>query len=188
MAGWGIRLKRDSDRCLQSSYFHGDHCMRLDPQASFRQPQGLVLPIYVLAKNGILIAEFSDQLREHGEEIDKTIRKAMRLRIRPIMMTMVSTVLGGIPLVLSSSAGAKARSAVGWVIVGSLGFTTLFTLLLTPVFYWFMAILGTVPGTSAKRLENELNYSRSDRKPTYLASTHRRGKHYRRPRKSLNRQ
>lgn len=116
---------------------------------------GLVLLIGVMAKNGILIVEFANQLREAGQDIDSAIRDALRLRIRPVMMTMVSTVFGGLPLVLTSGAGAEARIAVGWVIVGGLGFATVFTLFLTPVFYRWITVWGAEPGVSARRLRKE---------------------------------
>ena len=116
---------------------------------------GLVLLIGVMAKNGILLVEFANQLREAGQDIDSAIRDALRLRIRPVMMTMVSTVFGGLPLVLSSGAGAEARIAVGWVIVGGLGFATVFTLFLTPVFYRWIAVWGSQPGASSRRLQHE---------------------------------
>ena len=116
---------------------------------------GLVMLIGVMAKNGILIVEFANQLREAGEDIDSAIRNALRLRIRPVMMTMVSTVFGGLPLILTSGAGAEARIAVGWVIVGGLGFATVFTLFLTPIFYRWIAVWGAAPGAAAKRLQTE---------------------------------
>lgn len=116
---------------------------------------GLVMLIGVMAKNGILIVEFANQLREAGQDIDSAIRDAVRLRIRPVMMTMVSTVFGGLPLVLTSGAGAEARIAVGWVIVGGLGFATVFTLFLTPVFYRWIAVWGAEPGMASKRLRRE---------------------------------
>ncbi|MFG6518926.1 efflux RND transporter permease subunit [Sulfitobacter sp. 1A13496] len=117
---------------------------------------GLVMLIGVMAKNGILIVEFANQLREAGEDIDSAIRNALRLRIRPVMMTMVSTVFGGLPLILTSGAGAEARIAVGWVIVGGLGFATVFTLFLTLIFYRWIAVWGAAPGGAARRLEAEL--------------------------------
>tara|TARA_R110001599_G_scaffold2303_1_gene12310 strand:+ start:29 stop:3118 length:3090 start_codon:yes stop_codon:yes gene_type:complete len=117
---------------------------------------GLVMLIGVMAKNGILIVEFANQLREAGEDIDSAIRSALRLRIRPVMMTMVSTVFGGLPLILTSGAGAEARIAVGWVIVGGLGFATVFTLFLTPIFYRWIAVWGATPGGAARKLKAEL--------------------------------
>ncbi|NOR32010.1 MAG: MMPL family transporter [Sulfitobacter sp.] len=117
---------------------------------------GLVMLIGVMAKNGILIVEFANQLREEGEDIDSATRNALRLRIRPVMMTMVSTVFGGLPLILTSGAGAEARIAVGWVIVGGLGFATVFTLFLTPIFYRWIAVWGAAPGSAAKRLSSEV--------------------------------
>jgi hydrophobe/amphiphile efflux-1 (HAE1) family protein len=116
---------------------------------------GLVMLIGVMAKNGILIVEFANQLREAGADIDSAIRSALRLRIRPVMMTMVSTVFGGLPLILTTGAGAEARIAVGWVIVGGLGFATVFTLFLTPIFYRWIAVWGATPGGAARRLQAE---------------------------------
>jgi len=117
---------------------------------------GLVMLIGVMSKNGILIVEFANQLRAAGQDIDSAIRDALRLRIRPVMMTMVSTVFGGLPLILTSGAGAEARIAVGWVIIGGLGFATLFTLFLTPIFYRYVAALGYAPGLAARRLAREI--------------------------------
>ncbi|MBU2983154.1 efflux RND transporter permease subunit [Lentibacter algarum] len=122
---------------------------------------GLVMLIGVMAKNGILIVEFANQLREAGADIESAIRSALRLRIRPVMMTMVSTVFGGLPLILTSGAGAEARIAVGWVIVGGLGFATVFTLFLTPIFYRWIAVWGAAPGGAARRLRSEVEATAS---------------------------
>jgi len=116
---------------------------------------GMLVVVGLAAKNAILIVEFANQLREAGQDIDSAIRDALRLRIRPVMMTMVSTVFGGLPLILTSGAGAEARIAVGWVIVGGLGFATVFTLFLTPVFYRYVAVWGAEPGMASKRLTRE---------------------------------
>lgn len=121
---------------------------------------GLVMLIGVMAKNGILIVEFANQLRERGQDIDAAIRNAVRLRIRPVLMTMISTIFGGLPLIITFGAGAEARIAVGWVIVGGLGFATVFTLFLTPIFYRWITIWGAAPGTSAKRLLTEVEASK----------------------------
>ena len=117
---------------------------------------GLVMLIGVMAKNGILIVEVANRLRVAGQDIDSAIRDALRLRIRPALMTMVSTAFGGLPLILTSGAGAEARIAVGWVIVGGLGFATAITLFPTPVFYCWIAVWGAVPGMASKRLRREI--------------------------------
>lgn len=127
---------------------------------------GLVMLIGIMAKNGILIVEFANQLREQGQDVDSAIRDAVRLRFRPVMMTMISTVFGGLPLVFASGAGAEARIAVGWVVVGGLGFATIFTLFLTPVFYRLIAPLCAVPGASSRKLENEVSAAKPRAAPS----------------------
>lgn len=117
---------------------------------------GLVILVGIMAKNGILIVEFANQQRAQGRDVDTAIRIAMALRLRPVLMTAISTVAGGIPLVIGTGAGAEAREAVGWVVVGGLGFATIFTLLLTPVLYRIIAPLGAAPGAPARRLRTEL--------------------------------
>ncbi|MCB6178593.1 efflux RND transporter permease subunit [Rhodobacter sp. Har01] len=100
---------------------------------------GLVLLVGIMAKNGILIVEFADQLRERGATVRQAIEQAATVRLRPVMMTMVATVLGGLPLVLAQGAGAEAREVLGWIIVGGLGLATLATLYVTPVAYLLLA-------------------------------------------------
>ncbi|MBX2880859.1 MAG: efflux RND transporter permease subunit [Granulosicoccus sp.] len=117
---------------------------------------GLVLLVGIMAKNGILMVEFANQLRDQGLAVKEAALAAATQRLRPITMTMLSTVLGGIPLVLASGAGAEARTALGWVIVGGLGLATLFTLFLTPVAYCLLARFSTPKSTSDKQLEQEL--------------------------------
>lgn len=122
---------------------------------------GLVILVGIMAKNGILIVEFANQLRQQGEDVDTAIRNAMRIRLNPVMMTMASTVAGSIPLVLASGAGAEARTAVGWVVVGGLGLATIFTLFLTPAVYRIIAGWSQPPGASEKRLAEELEGGRT---------------------------
>ncbi len=118
---------------------------------------GLVILIGIMAKNGILIVEFANQLRDKGQTVQEAIVDASTIRLRPVMMTMTSTVLGGVPLVLSSGAGAEAREALGWVIVGGLGLATLFTLYLTPVAYSLLARFSTPQAQSEATLQQELD-------------------------------
>jgi HAE1 family hydrophobic/amphiphilic exporter-1 len=118
---------------------------------------GLVMLIGIMAKNGILIVEFANQLRDRGESVRDAILSASTIRLRPVMMTMISTVLGGVPLILSFGAGAEAREALGWVIVGGLGLATLSTLYLTPVAYLLLARLSKPKAEEEARLMSELD-------------------------------
>ncbi len=112
---------------------------------------GLVLLVGIMAKNGILIVEFANQLRDRGQSVRDAIENAANIRLRPVMMTMICTIVGGLPLVLASGAGgAEARIALGWVIVGGLGLATLSTLFLTPVAYLLLARF-TKPGVEEER-------------------------------------
>ena len=117
---------------------------------------GLVMLIGIMAKNGILIVEFANQLRDKGADVKQAIFDASTIRLRPVMMTMTSTVLGGVPLILSSGAGAEAREALGWVIVGGLGLATLSTLYLTPVAYLLLARFSAPKAEEERRLTREL--------------------------------
>lgn len=117
---------------------------------------GLVMLIGLMAKNGILIVEFANQLRDEGASVRAAIEEASAVRFRPVMMTLISTVLGGLPLVLSDGAGAEARAALGWVVVGGLGLSVLFTLFLTPVAYLLLAGFTRPRAAEAQRLEQEL--------------------------------
>ncbi len=118
---------------------------------------GLVLLVGIMAKNGILIVEFANQLRDRGYTVRAAIAEASTVRLRPVMMTMISTVLGALPLVMASGAGAEARVALGWVIVGGLGLATLATLFLTPIAYLALARFVTPKASETERLERELD-------------------------------
>jgi len=118
---------------------------------------GLVLLVGVMAKNGILIVEFANQLRDRGLSVREAIENACTIRLRPVMMTMIATVLGGVPLVLAQGAGAEARIALGWVIVGGLGVATLVTLYITPVAYLLLARFSRPHAHEEARLKTELD-------------------------------
>jgi multidrug efflux pump len=96
---------------------------------------GLVMLIGLITKHGILIVEFANQLRARGAARLDAVVEAATLRLRPILMTTGAMVLGALPLALARGAGAEARQAIGWVIVGGLLVGTLFTLFVIPTAY-----------------------------------------------------
>ncbi|MEO9902597.1 efflux RND transporter permease subunit [Nisaea sp.] len=117
---------------------------------------GLVMMIGLMAKNGILVVEFADQLRDRGFGVRQAVERAALVRLRPISMTMISTIAGGLPLILSTGPGAEARSAIGWVVFGGLGLAAAFTLYLTPVIYVALASLSPARADASDKLDREL--------------------------------
>ncbi|GBF28004.1 efflux pump membrane transporter BepE [bacterium MnTg02] len=117
---------------------------------------GVLMLIGIMAKNSILMVEFADQLREQGRTVYEAAREASLVRVRPIVMTMVSTVLAGLPLILGSGPGAESRAAIGWVVFGGLGLAAVFTLFLTPAIYLLLAGLSKPRSAAADRLSEEL--------------------------------
>ncbi len=118
---------------------------------------GIILLIGLMAKNGILIVEFANQLRDEGQSVRDAVIEASVLRFRPILMTVISTILGAVPLVLASGAGAESRIAIGWVIIGGLGSALVLTLFLTPVLYDLLAGLSRPRSAVERELEAELS-------------------------------
>jgi multidrug efflux pump len=96
---------------------------------------GVVTLVGLITKHGILIVEFSNQLRELGEELFSAVEKAAVLRLRPILMTTGAMVLGAVPLALAVGAGAESRIQIGWVIAGGMAFGTPLTLYVVPTVY-----------------------------------------------------
>ncbi|MEX0409374.1 efflux RND transporter permease subunit [Aquibium sp. LZ166] len=121
---------------------------------------GLVLLVGIMAKNGILIVEFANQLRDRGQGVREAIENAANIRLRPVMMTMICTIVGGLPLILASGAGAEARIALGWVIVGGLALATLSTMFLTPVAYLLLGRFVTPKAHEEARLHKEIEAAR----------------------------
>ena len=117
---------------------------------------GIILLIGLMAKNGILIVEFANQLRDEGASVREAVIEASVMRFRPIVMTVISTVLGAVPLVIASGAGAESRIAIGWVIVGGLGSALVLTLFLTPVLYDLLAGLSKPRSAVEKELDAQL--------------------------------
>ncbi|MCE6952004.1 efflux RND transporter permease subunit [Cereibacter sphaeroides] len=126
---------------------------------------GLVLLVGIMAKNGILIVEFANQLRDEGHPVRRAIEDACAIRLRPVMMTMIATVLGGLPLVFAAGAGAEAREVLGWIIVGGLGLATVATLYLTPVAYLLLSGLTTPKVEEQTRLLRELHEATQPKAP-----------------------
>jgi len=96
---------------------------------------GLVALIGLIAKNGILIVEFANQLRAQGLAVYEATHRAAVRRFRPIVMTTIATVCGALPLALATGPGAESRREIGWVIVGGMGLGTLLTLFVLPTIY-----------------------------------------------------
>jgi hydrophobe/amphiphile efflux-1 (HAE1) family protein len=117
---------------------------------------GLVMLVGLMAKNGILIVEFANQLRDQGRSVEEAAREASRVRLRPVVMTMLSTTLAAVPLVFSTGAGAEARNAIGWVVFGGLGIAILATLFITPVVFRLLAPYARSRGDRQKTLVRQL--------------------------------
>ncbi len=100
---------------------------------------GVILLIGLAAKNGVLIVEFTNQLRDAGEEFHEAIVKAAAIRLRPVLMTSTCTIIGALPLVMSGGAGAESRIPIGIVVMFGVTTSTLLTLFVVPAFYLLMA-------------------------------------------------
>ncbi len=115
----------------------------------------LVMLVGLAAKNGILIVEFANQLRDEGQAFEAALAEAARVRFRPIVMTGITTAAGALPLVLSFGAGAETRFAMGVVVLSGVISATLFTLFVVPVAYALLARHTESPGATAQRLQRE---------------------------------
>lgn len=114
---------------------------------------GLIMLIGLAAKNGILIVEFANQLRDEGLDFRDALLQACETRFRPIAMTGLTTIAGSIPLVISSGAGAETRSVIGIVTLFGVFAATLFTLFIVPVAYDLIARRTSSPLTVERELE-----------------------------------
>lgn len=123
---------------------------------------GIVMLVGLAAKNGILIVEFANQLRDEGKDIVEAVQEAATRRLRPILMTSIATVFGTIPLALASGAGGAARSAIGVVIVFGVTLATLITLILIPIIYARLARYTGSPEAVTRKLESEMKALEQD--------------------------
>lgn len=114
---------------------------------------GIVMLVGLAAKNGILIVEFANQLRDEGRDISDAILEACAVRLRPILMTSVATIMGAIPLVVAGGPGSASRSTIGIVVIFGVAFSTLLSLFVVPVFYRLLAPYTRSPEAVKHRLE-----------------------------------
>lgn len=124
---------------------------------------GLIMLIGLAAKNGILIVEFANQLRDEGVGFDQAIKEAAMTRFRPIIMTGLTTAAGAIPLLTSSGAGAETRSAIGVVILFGVVAAAFVTVLFVPTAYALLARGTGSPQDVKKKLEREAKQSEESR-------------------------
>ena len=117
---------------------------------------GLIMLIGLAAKNGILIVEFINQLRDDGMEFRDAILNASEQRLRPILMTALATVMGAMPLMLGHGAGFETRKVVGVVIVFGVSLATVVTLYLVPMVYALIARRTGSPHDVSKKLDAAL--------------------------------
>ncbi len=120
---------------------------------------GVLVLIGIMAKNGILLVEFADQLRDRGASVVEAAQEAASVRLRPIAMTMISTILAGLPLILSAGPGSESRTAIGWVVFGGLGLAAVFTLFLTPAVYTLVAPLSKPRANASEELALQMRES-----------------------------
>jgi multidrug efflux pump len=113
---------------------------------------GILVLIGLAAKNGILIVEFANQLRNQGHPVADAILEAARTRLRPVLMTSVSTAIGAVPLVMASGAGAESRFTIGVVIISGVVLSTVLTLFLVPLAYALLARFTP----ASNRIEREI--------------------------------
>jgi multidrug efflux pump len=114
---------------------------------------GIIMLVGIAAKNGVLIVEFINQLRDKGMEFKDAIVEASRIRLRPVIMTAFAAVMGSVPLILAEGPGSASRAALGVVIFSGVTFATFFTLFIVPAVYNLMARRTGSPNAIAYRLD-----------------------------------
>ena len=114
---------------------------------------GIVMLVGLAAKNGILIVEFANQLRDAGRSVHDAIVEAAAVRLRPILMTSIATVMGAVPLVIFGGPGSASRATIGIVIVFGVSFSTLLSLFVVPAFYALLAKYTSSPEALAHQLD-----------------------------------
>ncbi|ARR16513.1 membrane hypothetical protein [Xanthomonas citri pv. citri] len=114
---------------------------------------GIVMLVGLAAKNGILIVEFANQLRDEGRSVHAAIVESASVRLRPILMTSIATVVGAIPLVVAGGPGSASRATIGVVVIFGVSLSTLLSLYVVPAFYSLIAPFTKSPEAVARQLE-----------------------------------
>jgi len=122
---------------------------------------GMIMLIGMVTKNGILIVEFANQLRDRGRDLETAILDASARRLRPILMTAFTTLAGAIPLIMSTGAGSESRIAVGTVVFFGMAFASVVTLFVIPAMYRLISGSTHSPGYVEKLLNEELKEKKS---------------------------
>jgi multidrug efflux pump len=113
---------------------------------------GIIVLVGLAAKNGILIVEFTNQLRDAGRPFREALIEASLIRLRPIVMTALATVMGAMPLMFATGAGSEGRRPIGIVIFTGVSFAVIITLVVVPAFYMLLARRTGSPGRVAAEL------------------------------------
>ena len=113
---------------------------------------GIIMLVGLAAKNGILIVEFANQLRDQGRDIDAAIRESASVRLRPIVMTSIATVVGALPLMFADGAGSASRRTIGVVVVSGVLLSTFLSLFIVPAIYRVLARYTRSPEAVAHEL------------------------------------
>jgi multidrug efflux pump len=114
---------------------------------------GLIILVGIAAKNGILIVEFANQLRDEGLSVREAVIESAQLRLRPIVTTSIAAAAGAMPLVLAHGAGSNSRYTIGVVIIAGSLFSTMLTLFVVPVVYEVLARFTESPEYNARQIE-----------------------------------
>ncbi len=114
---------------------------------------GIIMLVGIASKNGVLIVEFINQMRDEGKPFREAVVEGAGVRFRPVIMTAFSTVMGSIPLILATGPGSASRTHLGVVIFSGVSIATFFTLFIVPVIYDVFARRTGSPNAVANRLQ-----------------------------------
>ena len=114
---------------------------------------GIIMLVGLAAKNGILIVEFANQLRDEGRSVREAVVESAATRLRPILMTSIATMMGAVPLIVAGGAGAASRQTIGIVVLAGVAFSTLLSLFVVPAFYALVAPHTRSPDALAQKLQ-----------------------------------